>query len=173
MKWNERSVRSLLLCVFAVFPCVSCSRGDDVASIRALIEKGARLAEAHDVQGVLNLADQDLKVMPGKLGRREAKAALWRTFKYYGSMRVFHPRANVEVNEAGDRALARLPFLIVKREQGHPELEQLPEDPLAWVREVGEYADLYRLKMGLMKRDGDWLVSRATFERFTGMGFEE
>ncbi len=174
MKWNNRVVHFMTLCLSGVFfSFLSCSQKDDVASIRALIQKGAQLAEAHDVHGIFDLTTEDLTVRPGRLEGRAAKAALWRTFKYYGAMNVFHPRPNVEIEADGDRAVARVPFLIMKREQSHPKLKDLPEDPLAWVREVGEYADLYRLNMTLAKRDNDWLVNRATFERFTGLGFEE
>ena len=173
MKWHKRVVHFMALCLLGIVPCLSCSQKDDVASIRAMIRKGARLAEAHDVNGIFELTTRNLRVMPGRLEGRAAKAALWRTFKYYGAMNVFHPRPNVEIEASGDRAEVRVPFLIMKRDQSHPKLKDLPEDPLAWVREVGEYADLYRLNMTLVKQDKDWLVNRATFERFTGLGFEE
>jgi hypothetical protein len=136
-----------------------------------LIKKGVESAEAHDIGGVLEPATSNLKVMPGNLDREKAKAALWRAFKYYGTMRIFHPRPSIDVDEG--KAFADLPFLVVRRGQPYPELEKLPEDPMAWLREVGEHADLYRLKMELTKGNGRWQVDRGTFQRFTGLRFEE
>jgi hypothetical protein len=171
------SLRELLgsfgLCLLVCLSCISCGKGDDVSAIRALIEQGVESAEAHDIGGVLEPATSNLKVMPGNLDRREAKAALWRAFKHYGTMQILHPRPSIDVNEGKAEAFAALPFLILKREQPYPELDKLSEDPMAWLREVGEHADLYRLKMELVKEGSQWLVAVATFQRFTGLGFEE
>ncbi len=153
--------------------CVSCSEQDDVEAIRALVEKGAGLAEEHDIAGILELASHDLQAMPGDLDRRGVKRVLWRAFRYYGALKVLHPRPDIEMKEDGNRASAQLPFLIVKREQTFPGLEKLYNNPLAWLEEVGENADLYRLKLQLTKQDSDWLVNRAYLERFTGLGFRE
>ena len=169
----ERPTRLLGLLVLGGILWLGCSQSDDAAAVHALIDEADRLAEAHDVQGILDLATEDLKVMPGDLDRRRAKGVLWRAFKYYGTFRILHPRASVEVEPERGRASARLPFLIVRQEQDYPRLERLPEDPLAWIEKVGEFADLYRLRMELIKRDGEWLVNLATFERFTGYGFDE
>jgi hypothetical protein len=163
----------LVLLILGGFLWSACSQTDDEAAVRALIDEAARLGEAHDVQGVLGLATHDLKVTPGDLDRRAAKGALWRAFKYYGSFRILYPRASVEVDPEDDRASARLPFLIVRKGQDYPALDRLPEDPLAWIEKVGEFADLYRLQLELSKEDGDWMVGLAKFERFTGYGFDE
>jgi hypothetical protein len=41
------------------------------------------------------------------------------------------------------------------------------------VEKAGEIADLYRFKLKVAKVDGNWLVKRASLERFTGMGFSK
>lgn len=166
----------VILVLFALATCavcVSCSKQDDVEAIRALIKKGARSAEEHDIGGILELASQDLRAMPGDLDRRGIKGVLWRAFRHYGPLKVLHPRPDVEMNEDANQASAQLPFLIVKREQTFPGLEKAYNDPLVWLDEVGENADLYRLRLELTKPDSDWLVNRAYLERFTGMGFDE
>ena len=43
--------------------------------------------------------------------------------------------------------------------------------PRGWLEEVGETADLYRLKLELLKNNGDWLVRSALLEPFRGVGF--
>ena len=141
--------------------------------IRALVQKGASLAEEHDIAGILDLASQDLQAMPGDLDRRGVKAVLWRAFKYYGPLKVLHPRPDVEMKKNMNQASAQLPFLIIKKEHTYPDLDKLRDDPLSWLEEVGENADLYRLRLKLTKYDGQWLVNRVVLERFTGLGFKE
>ena len=166
-------IRLVLFALATCTVCVSCSEQDDVEAIRVLIKKGASLAEEHDIAGILELASQDLRAMPGDLDRRGTKGVLWRAFRYYGPLKVFYPRPDVEMKEDANQASAQLPFLIVKREQTFPGLEELHNDPLAWLEEVGRNADLYRLRLQLIKQDSDWLVNRAYLERFTGLGFQE
>jgi hypothetical protein len=131
------------------------------------------LAENHDIRGILELASEDLRALPGELDRREVKGVLWRAFRYYGALKVIHPRPAAEVTKQGDHASAQFPFLIVKKEHSFPRLEELYNDPQGWLEEVGENADLYRLKLHLIKKEGDWLVNEVHLERFTGLGFKE
>lgn len=153
--------------------CVACSRSDDVGKIRALIANGAMMAEAHDIAGLLKLASEDIRAMPMDLNRRGIKGALWRTFNYYGPLNILYPRPAVEINNDGDEARASFPFLIVKKEQKIPGLEGLREDPMAWIEAIGKHADLYHLRVLLIRQNGDWLVDSVHLERFTGAGFEE
>jgi len=177
--WTVRNIPDELcerlksLAIFLAIICigVSCSRQDDEEAIRALIEKAAGMAEAHDVSGILGLAVEDLRVMPGSLESRGVAGILWRAFKYYGPLQVLYPRPDVELAEGGKQAFAGFPFLIVRKEQTLPELEQLRDDPLGWLDEVGKNADLYRLELDLINLDGDWLVKQAILKRFTGTGF--
>lgn len=153
--------------------CSACSGQNDAEKIRALIHNGAVLAEAHDIAGMLKLASADVRAMPMDLNRREIRAVLWQTFKYYGPISILYPRPDVEVNNDADEASAAFPFLILKKERRIPDLDQLRDDPAAWIEAIGKTADLYRLRLLLTKQDGDWFVKRAFLERFTGMGFEE
>ena len=73
------------------------------------------MAEDHDIAGILALTTEDVRAMPMDLDRRGIKGVLWRTFKYYGPMKILYPRPNIELNEAGNQASARVPFLIVKK----------------------------------------------------------
>ncbi|GAH08218.1 unnamed protein product, partial [marine sediment metagenome] len=38
---------------------------------------------------------------------------------------------------------------------------------------VGENADLYQIKLQMLKKDGTWLVKQAHLEGFKGLGFSE
>jgi hypothetical protein len=170
MKSKGRSVIWVALFMVWSVAC-SCSVKDDEDVIRTIIEKGARLAEDHDIQGILHLTSQQFEANPGKLNRTNVKAVLWRTFKYYGPISVYFPRPHVQLEEAISGATAQLPFLIVKRDQSFPELERLRDEPVQWLNEVGEHADLYRLRLQFVEQGGDWVVDRALVERFTGLGF--
>ncbi len=50
-------------------------------------------------------------------------------------------------------------------------LKDLYGDPGGWLEEVGENADLYRLTLDLINREGDRLTTRAHLEPFKGYGF--
>jgi hypothetical protein len=173
----EMGNKKLLGLVFffgvAVLCMASCAEKDDVRAIRTLIKEGAVLAEKHDIGGILALASEDLQALPGELDRQQVRGVLWRAFKYYGALKVIYPRPAVDVEKDNDHALARFPFLIVKREHSLPRLEALYNDPQGWLDEVGENADLYRLKLDLIKKRGGWIVREVHLERFTGLGFRE
>lgn len=153
--------------------CSACSDQDDADKIRELIEKGASLAEAHDIAGIMELASEDVRAMPMDLDQRGIKGVLWRTFRYYGPLNILYPHPAVEIKDDIHEASVQLLFLIVKKEQKLKGLEGLRDDPMAWAEAIGETADLYRLRLRLTRQAGDWLVDRAFLERFTGMGFEE
>jgi len=170
---HKKLFRLVFLFSVSVFCLASCAERDDVCAIRALIKQGAELAEKHDIGGILDLASEDLKALPGPLDRRQVRGILWRAFKYYGALNVIYPRPAVDVGKDSGHALARFPFLIVKKEHSLPKLESLYDDPQGWLDKVGENADLYRLKLDLIKNGGSWLVNEVHLERFTGLGFRE
>ena len=152
--------------------CMSCLRGDDADKIRAQIARGAKLAEAHDIGGLLKLATRDVVAMPMALDRRGIRAVLWRTFTTYGPLAVFYPRPDIEINAAAGEASTRFPFLIVRKEHDLPGLDTLRDDPMAWIEAVGDKADLYNLQLEWIQKEGEWVVDRAFLERFSGGGFE-
>lgn len=166
-------IASLVLVMICAFAFWACTKKDDSAQIRELIATGAALAQEHDIGGLLDLTTEDVRAMPMDLGRRGIKGVLWRIFNYYGPLKILYPRVSVDIQEGGKIAQARTPFLIVKREQTFPGLDKLREDPVAWLDEIGESADLYRLKLELTRKGDYWRVHRATVERFTGLGFAE
>jgi hypothetical protein len=168
-------ILSVFLCLsaLALFIIPGCGEKDDVAAIRGLIKKGADHAEKHEINAILKLATEDLKVLPGDVDRREVRRILWLAFRHYGDLKVAYPQPGVEISKDGRHASARFPFLIVKKDQSLPKLKDLVNDPQKWVQEVGENADLYRLKLSLSKSSGEWLVDRAQIERFTGLGFSD
>jgi hypothetical protein len=163
----------LAFSALALLPIPCCGEKDDVTAIRSLIKKGAGHAEKHEIEGILKLASEDLRVLPGDADRREVRRILWLAFRHYGDLRVIYPRPGIEIEKDGNHASAQFPFLIVKRDQSFPKLNELVNDSQKWVQEVGERADLYRLKLRLSKIRGEWLVNHAQIERFSGLGFND
>jgi hypothetical protein len=148
----------------------SCSAKDDERALQELVEKAARLAEQHDIGEIMELTSGDFMARPGELDHRGTKRILFMAFRHYGDLKVLHPRPKVDF-DSDEKASVSVPFLIVKRDQSLPELKGLYSDPKRWVEEVGEGADLYRIKLQVQKVNGAWLVGRANLERFTGLGF--
>ena len=169
---QPRIFRSLTLILAVGILCMACARDDDAEQIRKRITEGAALAEAHEIGSLLELASEEIRAMPMNLDRRGIKGILWQAFRRYGSFALLYPRPTVEIVEDAREATTEFPFLIVKKEMTIPGLEELRNDPLAWVDTVGDQADLYRLRLQWIKQDGDWLVDRAFLERFDGTGFE-
>ena len=163
---------SILLTILFLF-LISCSEKDDAAAIRALIKKGAELAEDHDVSGILELTTDDVVALPGRHDRREIKRIIWAAFMHYGKLKVLYPKPSVDLAETENSASCRIYLLIVKKEQALPDLKALYDDPKSWLEQVGERADLYQMNLQLLKKERTWLVQKAQVESFRGMGFAE
>lgn len=67
---NRWTINSFLPAFLLWAICAGCSSSDDGEKIRTLIAKGAALAEAHDIGGMLELASNDVRAMPMDLDRR-------------------------------------------------------------------------------------------------------
>jgi hypothetical protein len=149
----------------------SCSKENEAERIRSLIKEGAEFAEKHDLSGLMKFTTEDFIAQPGKHGSREVKRILWFAFNHYGNFRIMYPEPSVDLGPQGLTASARVYFLIVRREQSAPRVEDLYKDPKGWIEKVGESADLYRLTLDWLKKNGDWLVKGALLQPFRGTGF--
>jgi len=168
----KRKQSGILLAILFLF-VISCAEKDDAAAIRALIKKGAEMAEDHDVNGILELTTEDVLASPGRHNRREIKRIIWAAFMHYGKLSVLYPRPSVDISDGQNSASCKIYLLIVKKERALPDLKELYNDPKRWLEAVGENADLYQINLELLKTDGAWLVRKAHLEGFRGMGFSE
>ncbi len=151
----------------------SCTKKDEAEVIHELIKKAAKLAEAHNVGGLMELATADFTATPGNRDRAEVRSILFMAFRHYREFRILYPQPGVDVEEGADAASATIYFLIVRKEASYPDLKDLYGDPSGWLEEVGENADLYRLELELVEIEGDWLTKQAHLEPFKGYGFGE
>jgi hypothetical protein len=151
----------------------SCAKEDEAEKIRSLIKEGVELAEKHDISGLIAYTTEDFIAQPGKHGSREVRRILWFAFNHYGNFRIMYPEPSVDLGPEGREGSARVYFVIVKREQSVPKVQDLYKDPKGWIEQVGESADLYRLSLDLVKKNGDWLVKGVLLEPFRGTGFGE
>ncbi|NIR14002.1 MAG: hypothetical protein GWN86_08625 [Desulfobacterales bacterium] len=157
-----------------LIPCLfltSCSAKDDADIIRQVIKEGAELAAEHDAIGLMQFTTEDFLAGPGQHDRKEVRRILWLAFRHYGQFKIVYPEPSIDVESNSDEAFAKVYFLIVRREGSLPQLEDLYKDPQRWLQEVGESADLYRLTLDFLKKDGDWLVRRSLLEPYKGLGF--
>jgi hypothetical protein len=160
------AVGLVLFCSLAV----SCSKEDDVSLILYLIQEGAKLAEGHHVQELMDLTTEDFQATPGPLDGRETSKILWWAFRHYGDFKILYPEPAIDLGPKDD-ASARVYFMIVKTELTYPKLDKLYKEPKAWLEEVGENADLYRLTLEFVRKNSDWTVKSALLEPFKGLGF--
>ncbi len=160
------------LCALACLVLLpSCTNRDEADEVRRLIEKGARLAEEHDVGGLMELTSEGFLALPGNRDRAQVRGILWMAFRHYRRFRILYPVPGVNLEEDGGAASATVHFLIVREDRSYPELKDLYEDPGGWLDAVGDNADLYRLRLDLTKARGGWLATRAHLEPFKGYGF--
>jgi hypothetical protein len=98
------------------------------------------------------------------VNRQEVKRYLLHAFMRYKKFRVLYPQPSVELQGEGDQAAASFPFLIVQKDQSLPDLRDLVKDPDRWIQQLGDKADLYRLRLDLTRDGGNWRVRRAQLE---------
>jgi len=157
--------------LLGLFTQNSCIHKDETEVIHRLIKKGAKLAEAHNVGGLMELTSEGFSAMPGNRDRAEVRSILFMAFRHYRDFRILYPQPGVDLEESGEAASVRIYFLIVRKDRSYPELKDLYGDPGDWLEEVGDNADLYRLELEMIRKGGDWLTKGARLEPFKGYGF--
>jgi len=154
----------LMLCAL-----IACGEKDDARAIRKLIAGGAALAEQHQIADLMRLTADGFTAWPGRYDARAVRGILFATFRRWGRFEIHYPRPAVELAPAPDRATAVMVLLMVSKDREFPGLKELYEDPQGWIEAVGEKADLYQLRLDLIKKEGDWRVQQASIERFKGL----
>ena len=149
----------------------ACGDKDDTKAIYEMIQNGTSLAEEKQVGDLMDLTVPEFVAQPGGRDRRQAKGVLFAAFMRYGNFKIHYPRPQVDILSDGDSANATVHFLIVRQDQSIPGLKELYDDPRKWIDTASEKADLYQLKLALVKKGGDWLVGKAELEGFKGTGF--
>jgi hypothetical protein len=158
---------------FFFFWMATCSQKDDVQVIRELIKEGAKLAEEHNIKGIMELTTEDVVALPGHHNRLAIKRLLFSAFMHYGKLKVLYPKPSVDLSTTDNSATSTIYLLIVKQDRTIPDLKDFYEEPRRWLEAVGENADLFQIKLQLLKKDGKWRVKQAHLEGFKGLGFSE
>jgi len=159
--------------LFSMFMASACSQKDDVQVIREMIKEAAGLAEDHNVSEIMELTTEDVVALPGHHNRLEIKRLIFSAFMHYGKLQVLYPKPSVDLSTTDDSATSMIYLLIVKKDRSIPDVKDLYEEPRRWLEKVGENADLYQIKLQLVKKDNKWLVKQAHLEGFKGLGFSE
>ena len=158
--WRRRSMRLAVLGLVFFLVASACSQEDDAAAIQALVQKGAALAEAHDISGLMELTTADIVGQPGAYNRPAIKRIIWMALQHYGPINILYPKPSVTLL-AEDQASCGVFLLIVKKDRVIPDLKDLYDDPQGWIETVGDNADLYQLKLEMRKEDDRWRVREA------------
>ena len=159
--------------LFFIFMAAACSQKDDVQVIREMIKEAAGLAEDHNVGDIMELTTEDVVALPGHHNRMEIKRLIFSAFMHYGKLKVLYPKPSVDLSTTDDNATSMIYLLIVKKDRSIPDVKDLYEEPRRWLEKIGENADLYQIKLQLVKKDNKWLVKQVHLEGFKGLGFSE
>jgi hypothetical protein len=165
------ALRRTVYWIIPLLILIACSKKDDITIIRQLIAQGAKLAENQDINGLMKLTTDDFSALPGKRDNRQVKTIIWLAFKHYRKFNILYPEPGISLKNNTSTAMATLTFLIVRKEQSLPDLDALWRNPEKWLKELGENADLYQLKLEWVKKNGNWLVKEARLAPFRGLGF--
>ena len=171
MKRNNRYI--IIVLGLVLFSLTACGPQDDKKVLQELVEKAANLAENHDIGGIIELTTEDFTASPGDLDRTGTKRILFLTFRHYGELNIFHPRPKVDLDSDARKSMITFPFLIVRKNQPLPDLKELYDDPTGWIEKVGDLADVYKLTLSAMKKDGRWLVRNAHVQSFSSRGLKK
>jgi hypothetical protein len=158
---------------FFIFLAASCSEKDDVQAIRTLIKDAAEMAEDHNLNGIMELTTEDVVGLPGHHNRLEIKRFIFSAFMHYGKLKVLYPKPSVDLSAKDNSATCMIYLLIVKKDRAIPDVKDLYNEPRRWLETVGENADLYQVKLQLLKKGATWRVHQARLEGFKGLGFSE
>ncbi len=164
-----KGTKQWVLLIAGALVLAFCSPKDDERALRELVEKAARFAEQHDIGGLMDLTTEDFHALPGDLDRRGTKRILFMAFRHYGELKVVYPQPDVDLSPGEEGASVSVPFLMIKKGESLPQVKELYNDPRRWIEKVGETADLYHLKLKVLKVDDEWLVRRIYLARFAGM----
>jgi hypothetical protein len=175
MLYRKHLVKTIIfgMLFFLFFWAASCSQKDDVQVIREMIKEGAELAEEHNVRGIMELTTEDVVALPGHHNRLAIKRLLFSAFMHYGKLKVLYPKPSVDLSTTDNSAACMIYLLIVKKDRTIPDLKDLYEEPRRWLETVGENADLFQIKLQLLKIEGKWRVKQAHLKAFRGLGFSE
>ena len=175
MVYRKRLTKIMIpgMLLFFFFWMAACSQKDDVQVIRELIKEGAKLAEEHNIKGIMELTTEDVVALPGHHDRLAIKRIIFSAFMHYGKLKVLYPKPSVDLSTTDNSATCTIYLLIVKQDRTIPDLKDLYEEPRRWLEAVGENADLFQIKLQLLKQDGTWRVKQAHLEGFKGLGFSE
>ena len=159
------SILFISLCLCA------CGNRDDAAAIRKLIARASQMAEEHRIADLMQLTADGFSASPGSHDAGSVRRILFIAFKHYGMFQIRYPRPTVEVEADAATARTVIHFMIVSQDRPMPELKELYENPQQWVEQASEKADLYQLKLALIKDEGDWRVKNAELTPFKGLSF--
>ena len=161
----------IALTAFISLSLFACGAKDDAAAIRKMIDQAETLAEDHQIGDLMDLTAKGFSASPGGHDDRSVRGILFVAFKHYGTFDIRYPRPTVRVEKEAATAEATIHFMIVSKDKPMPDLKKLYENPQEWLDKAGEKADLYRLKLDLIKQDGNWRVQKADLSTLKGMTF--
>lgn len=160
-----------MVILLAMLLWVGCSSQDDTQAVNELIIEGAQHSEAHRIRDLLALTTSDYVTLPGHYNRGTTRGLLYRAFRYYGNFKIYYPRPSIKVEPNANRSTVMMYFMLVRQNLEFPDLRELAEDPPRWLKAAQKKADLYQLKLSLVKMKKQWLVEQATIHGFKGIGF--
>jgi hypothetical protein len=164
--------KALLAVLLLLGTVAGCGAKDETEAIRKLIDKGAKLAEEHRIGDLMDLAVKEFTAQPGHHNAADVRGILFAAFHHYGNFSIRYPRPTVTLQAGATDGAAVVYFMIVSRDRSIPGLKELYDDPQRWLELASEKADLYQLKLDLIKEGSRWLVHQATLEGFKGWGFK-
>jgi len=139
-----------------------CQEPQDQREIELLVDDLAQALEERDVRGLLRNTTDDFLLFPGRLDKVTATKRAFLMFRLKGGLEALYPRLDVE-RDGDDAARVSGHFLLVRPGQSVPVLEDLEDDPDAWLARASELGEVTSAELSLIRRGDRWLVQTARF----------
>jgi hypothetical protein len=159
-----------ILCLPMILLLIGCGRKDDTRLIRELIDSSARLAEAHRIGDLMEGATTGFLALPANYNRRTTRGILYRVFKFYGDFKIRYPQPIIRLDKHSGTAKSTIHFILVRQDMDLPALKDLVNAPQLWLKAARQKADIYQLKLDLIKSNKHWLVEKAYIQGSRGVG---
>jgi hypothetical protein len=139
-----------------------CQEETDNREVLLLVDDLNQALEERDVRGLLGHTTADFMFFPGRLDKRAATKRAFFMFKLHGAVEALYPTPAVEL-DGESTAVVSGPFLLVRRGASDPALEDLEDDPDAWLERAADFGNVINAEISLVRRGDRWLVQTARF----------
>lgn len=145
---------------------LACDEEPDSLRITRVVDAAVGHAEAGRVGDLMDLCTKNFSAHGAD--KQRIRRVLFGYLAGRRGAKILHPAYEIRISGPG-LAQVRFPFAFVKGEALKD--EKHGDDAESWVERWADRARLMRITVDLREDEGEWMLSGARAERFSGLGF--